>query len=147
MRFDSDCLRPDLWELSRKRQTSSLSEEVEKNFYKRCAPDQRPVGLHPPSNDSGLEATPRSSSNIAKEDEDIDEKTQSPDLGKETEDTVEDGAPAKSSQDKDSGRKPKYDASLWRALHTTFFWKFWIGGLLKLFSGTYTFTYILAVTV
>lgn len=130
-----------MWELSRERQTNSLSQEVENNFYKRCAPDQRPVGLHPPSSDSGSEATPRSSSNTVKEEEDIDEKPRSPDLGKEAEDTVEGDAAEKSSQDKDSARKPKYDASLWRALHTTFFWKFWIGGLLKLFSGTYILRY------
>ena len=54
-------------------------------------------------------------------------------------------APELESKDRESCRqesskptksKPKYDASLLKALHTTFFWRWWIAGALKLVSGT-----------
>lgn len=43
----------------------------------------------------------------------------------------------KGASQKKSKSKPKYDASLLKALHETFFWRWWISGALKLASGTY----------
>lgn len=34
-------------------------------------------------------------------------------------------------------KPPKYDASLVKALHATFFWRWWGAGALKFLSGTY----------
>lgn len=41
-----------------------------------------------------------------------------------------------------SKSKPKYDASLIKALHTTFFWRWWIAGALKLASGAFETVYL-----
>ncbi|KAF7792646.1 hypothetical protein EIP86_003743 [Pleurotus ostreatoroseus] len=109
-----------LWELSRQRQTDTLSQEVERNFYERCPPELRPVTLRPASNT-----------------EDFDEKVSSTDLDKDAQPN-EHNAAAQHSHDEKHAPKKKYDASLTKALHKTFFWRIWIAGVLKLMSGPYT---------
>ena len=73
-----------------------------------------------------------------KEEEEVDEKLGSPDPEKG--DVEDDATQSKHKVTAPEGggrssRKPKYDASLTRALHYTFFWRFWIAGILKLVSG------------
>ncbi|KAJ3537700.1 hypothetical protein NM688_g6639 [Phlebia brevispora] len=139
--FSRPLQKEDLWELARQRQTSTLSEEVERNFYERCAPDQRPLSFREPSGNPVDSSEPPlgSSSNTIKEDEDADEKVVTPDPEKASDgvDSVQD---MKSSPvGKKSSKKTKekqFDASLVKALHKTFFWRFWIGGFLKLASDT-----------
>ncbi len=112
-----------------------MSEQVERNFYARCSPEQRPVALHKsPVKGETSESVSRSVS-----DEDAEEKLRTPDIekGPELSSEIEEKAPEeKSRQDTTGkGKKPKYDASLLKALHNTFFWRWWIAGALKLFSG------------
>lgn len=49
-------------------------------------------------------------------------------------------SPKAQSKSKSKSKKPQYDASLAKALHKTFFWRFWIAGTLKLLSGTQIFS-------
>ena len=71
--------------------------------------------------------------------EETDEKLVSPDPEKtaELESTLEDQPGRTTPASKSTDKQPKYDASLVWALHKTFFWRFWAGGLLKLFSGAF----------
>lgn len=126
--------RPDLWELAKQRQTETLCKEIEDNFYERCPPDKRPVHYH--EHDSE-DLRSRSPSGTYKGDEDIDEKVVSPDPNKtaDLESSLE-GKTTASTTQQSAKAKPKYDSSLVRALHKTFFWRFWAAGLLKLFSGS-----------
>ncbi|THG96760.1 hypothetical protein EW026_g5132 [Hermanssonia centrifuga] len=44
--FSRPLQKEDLWQLEQERRTATLSEQVERNFYARCSPEQRPVALH-----------------------------------------------------------------------------------------------------
>jgi ATP-binding cassette subfamily C (CFTR/MRP) protein 1 len=75
----------------------------------RCPPEKRPLSLYPPLPQEDATLKPDSS---------VDKPRRWWSL---------------------PGRKnatPKYDESLVRALNQTFFWRFWISGILRLFSGT-----------
>lgn len=109
-----------------------MTDLMEINFYGRCSPEQRPVTLRGKFPD-------------AKEDEDsvkvdtvedklgADEKSAE---GSSTPPIVDGQVPRNySSKPKKGSKKPIYDASLVKALHTTFFIRWWTSGLLKLFSG------------
>jgi len=106
----------DLWQLPNDLQTANITTEIETNFYRRCPPEKRPAHLR---------------AKLAREDE--DEITPATD-------------PEKQAKDKDSSstkghvkgkKKPVYDASLPKALHQTFFYTWWLAGLLKLLSGIF----------
>ncbi|KAJ7607370.1 multidrug resistance-associated ABC transporter [Roridomyces roridus] len=106
--FSRPLEKEDLWELPPHRLTAQAAETLESNFYLRCPPDQRPSAFR----DADAEA--------------------------EEETTTE-----KQEDEKELGRKPsrrnpnkKYDSSLFKAVHKTFFWRIWLGGILKLLSDT-----------
>ncbi|KAG7440774.1 uncharacterized protein BT62DRAFT_572551 [Guyanagaster necrorhizus] len=95
--------KEDLWQLPQKHTTGSVTDDVEINFYSRCPPEQRPFPLrHKLPNDAEV-----------------------PD-SKESLDDAENRAP-------DAKRKStiKYDSSLTKALHRTFFVRFWSAGVCK----------------
>lgn len=143
----------DLWNLARERQTDSLSAELEANFYARCPPEQRPHHYQEPYATGEPEpASRRSGSDTFEEDYEAEEKVKpvTPDPDKPESDDIastvqeeviddqgkgKDG-PKAQSKSKSKSKKPQYDASLAKALHKTFFWRFWIAGTLKLLSGT-----------
>lgn len=109
----------DLWALPNSRLTSTITDDLESNFYSRCPPESRPRHLREHFPDSA-------------------EVSPSP-----TEIELED-SPSK--YNKEKGKKlpaesegnpstPKYDSSFPKALHKTFFNRIWAAGFLKLASG------------
>ncbi|KAJ7472999.1 ABC transporter type 1, transmembrane domain-containing protein [Mycena galericulata] len=90
------------------------------NFYPRCPREQRPAYFHGKS--EGEVNTETASDGFL--DEKKGDASESKDKSTET--------PRRFWQ-----RKPKkqFDSSLFRAVHNTFFWRIWTGGLFKLLSG------------
>ena len=123
------CAFEDLWELPDPRSTSTLSTELENNFYSRCPPETRPKCYHSqyfPSL-SSKEGEPTSSPGNKENTE--GEKTTSynwqwswfhkkPKVFKA-----------------DSAGNEKYDSSLLKALHRIFFVRWWTAGILVLIAG------------
>jgi ATP-binding cassette subfamily C (CFTR/MRP) protein 1 len=104
-------IKLDLWEFPKNLQTSSIASEVEANFFQRCPPEQRPSFLRP-DNPHSLSPPPY--------DEDAAK-------GVDLESNPKGG--------QRKGKKVVYDSSLVKALHQTFFYRWWFAGLLKLCSG------------
>lgn len=126
-----------MWELPTQLQTTSLSNEIERNFYSRCPPESRPVAFRSITSESAS-ATSRPSTAIEDdEDEKLDKAGGDPEKSGPTLTASDSEAAAQKSKSHKHKSKtgPKYDASLVRALHKTFFWRFWFAGVLKLASG------------
>ncbi|KAJ3481401.1 hypothetical protein NLI96_g7684 [Meripilus lineatus] len=108
--------KEDLWALPTKQLTENLTNDVEQRFYARCPPEQRPRVLS--QNAVGTAA-----------------------INNVTEDTnvaggiLSERGTANESDNEDSNNK-RYDSSLLKALHSTFFWSWWGSGILKLVSDT-----------
>lgn len=106
-------LLSDFWELPNSTLTSTITDNIEHDFYNRCPPEKRPRHMR----GSDVELESKSSHTTV-----LDEK-QAP-------------SPTKKSRwpfgKKD---KPLYDESLFLAIHRTFFTRIWIAGILKLLSG------------
>lgn len=122
----------DLWQLPENLLTSSLSTSLERNFFARVAPEKRPkvyresLGTDTESADATAASPSVASSRGDPEKQDRPDTKAEPVTGK-------DKLP------KPKGKKnaePKYDGSLVKALHNTFFWRWWIAGALKLASDT-----------
>ncbi|KAI0701736.1 multidrug resistance-associated ABC transporter [Earliella scabrosa] len=121
--FSRPLEREDFWSLPSYRLTANLATRVEHAFYARCPPEERPTLGDEASGPHGGGDVTRQSSGTAADDPLTDPKTsQVPDAGNQ--------AGVRSS------KKPKYDASLPKALHAVFWVQFWIAGCLKLFSDT-----------
>lgn len=99
----------DLWDFPTNLQTSSIANELEGNFFRRCPPEKRPSFLQS-SNQNPMSPTP---TEAAAKDADL-EGVRYEEQGK---------------------KKQAYDSSLMKALHQTFFYRWWFAGLLKLLSG------------
>jgi ATP-binding cassette subfamily C (CFTR/MRP) protein 1 len=106
MHFDDTQI--DLWSLPDYMLAASVSQEVEKNFYSRCEPEDRPRSFQARAKD------PSTRSTLTKEG-DVDSQQ-----------TRLETTPLED---------PKYDSSLLLALNRTFFARIWMGGLLKLSLG------------
>ncbi|KAF9466028.1 multidrug resistance-associated ABC transporter [Collybia nuda] len=119
--FSRPLEKEDLWELPPEKLTTSITDEVESNFYARCEPHTRPRSLRT-SEDSGEQFSPSSTKDGG--DEPISEKPQP--------------QPSKSwfSFSKKKKAKPKYDGSLFLAIHRTFIVRIWLAGILKLCADT-----------
>jgi len=104
--------KPDLWEFPEHLRTSSIANKVEANFFQRCPPEQRPSFLRPQTPD--FLPPPSLKDSVKASDHDLE--------------TSYDYVPG-------GKKKPVYDSSLARALHETFFYRWWFAGLLKLGSG------------
>ncbi|KAI0087237.1 multidrug resistance-associated ABC transporter [Irpex rosettiformis] len=136
-----------LWQLPTPLLTKSVSNELEHNFYSRCPPEKRSHAFHDvndeqsnsgtraPTPDEGTAIHPRSSTlDEKKGDVDGDDKLSSePDIEKVPQKPTS-ATNSKSRRNKKKGNEPKQDSSLLMAIHTTFFWQWWISGLLKLAS-------------
>ena len=120
--------------MPKERHTDSLTEEIERNFYTRCPPEQRPKEFRSQGLEDIRHPIPQpkqhrgSGTNTLADDDVVDEK---PRLS--TEKTVDEAVPPTENASTESKRK--YDSSLAKALHKTFFWHWWISGALKLFAG------------
>ena len=105
----------DLWELPQPRLTNTITADVERNFYSRCPSNKRPAFIHLLSSD-----VPLSDSELG--------KTESISEGKG--DKPGDVEPSKTEE-----TTKKYDESLFKALHHTFFKRIWVSGFLLVISG------------
>lgn len=126
----------DLWELPDSRLTATLSKKLEDNFYSRCPPEKRPEVHRPPVSPS---ASP-------KEEAESKSITPSPTVegkekpgGKETPQTKKwSWLQLKPKIFKtDSAGNVKYDSSLLKALHRTFFIRWWTAGLIDLIASAF----------
>ncbi|EKM53211.1 uncharacterized protein PHACADRAFT_259405 [Phanerochaete carnosa HHB-10118-sp] len=134
--FTRPLQKDDLWELPTERQTNNLSDELERNFYTRCPPEKRPVEFRD-ANANPSSSTARSSTTVEQDDVPKSSEKNAEDAEKFQPELESGVTPAgKGTSQKKSESKPTYDASLFRALHTTFFWRWWIAGALKLASDT-----------
>ena len=110
----------DLYTLPIRRQTHTLTNVIERSFYSRVDPKQRPKGLH--FNDElNASTSDQGSSDTRFENE------------KDLEAEINSDEKRKGGADKTKGKK--YDASLVRAIHSAFFWRWWSAGLMKLCAG------------
>ncbi|OCH88007.1 multidrug resistance-associated ABC transporter [Obba rivulosa] len=146
--FSRPLEKEDLWDLPDVRLTHNLSDRVEQNFYERCAPEKRPVFMRAASDansaqDDGVQKTnsaPRPSTgsdgNSQTRANTVEDEKQDPDLEKDA--GAASGKPGKlpSSRKAEGKGKPKYDQSLLKALHNTFFFRWWAAGVLKLCGDT-----------
>ncbi|TFK65936.1 hypothetical protein BDN72DRAFT_900291, partial [Pluteus cervinus] len=104
--------KDDLWTLPKEYLTSTITDNLETNFYSRCPPEKRPH---------------RFEHVVSKKEKKETETSSTPDetsLGEKEEQRVP------------KQPKTKYDSSLPKALHTTFFGPIWYSGFLKLVSDT-----------
>lgn len=133
--FSRPLQQDDLWELPRPQHTDQLTKEIERNFYLRCPPEQRPKEFRDPNLADTRDASPHpgacktSTTNTLADDDLADEKAGTPEKEAETFTEAKKG-PAEGKS------KQKYDSSLFKTIHKTFFWRWWIGGFLKLFADT-----------
>ena len=118
----------DLWELPQPRLTNSITANLERNFYSRCPSNKRPAFIHPLPLD-----TPLSDSDPG--------KTES--VNAFTDEKGEKPGNAKPSNPEQSTMKSreKYDESLFKALHHTFFKRIWGSAILLVISGNQTSTF------
>ncbi|KAJ7172563.1 multidrug resistance-associated ABC transporter [Mycena filopes] len=116
--FSRPLEKDDLWELPESRLTGPTTDRLEANFYPRCTPEQRP---------SAFRARPDESST----------ETASVDSGKENKGTSsKKDAPKKPTRFWQRKPKKEFDSSLFLAVHRTFRYRIWFGGVLKLLADT-----------
>ncbi|KAI0646268.1 multidrug resistance-associated ABC transporter [Trametes meyenii] len=133
--FSRPLEKEDFWELPDARLTGPLTEQVERAFYRRCSPEERPAFIReqsedPPGNACSPESVSRQTSNSTKQatversDVERGEKAQSA------------GSPSANAKTPEPGKQPAHDSSLLKALHSVFWLQWWTAGVLKLFSDT-----------
>ena len=118
-RYHYAILELDLWELPQTRHTDTITANVERNFYSRCPPNNRPAHIHRLASDtshSDLEPEFRKTESLNPVSEEKDDKPGNLESSK-TEETA------------------KYDESLFKALHHTFFKRIWVSAILLVISG------------
>ncbi|EMD36548.1 hypothetical protein CERSUDRAFT_115579 [Gelatoporia subvermispora B] len=144
--FSRPLQKEDLWQLPDIRLTHNLSDRVERNFYERCAPEKRPAFMRqePGANDAELQNTsgePRASTTSdgnasnTRANTTEDEK-QDTDVEKGPADKQGETPSLSKGKGKKKDGKSKYDQSLLKALHNTFFFRWWAAGFLKLCGDT-----------
>jgi len=137
--FSLNSVVPDLWELPQSRLTMTVTDDVESRFYLRCPPEKRP----PYVRDSAQADVEMELYNDHKKleetfsEEMLTASSTHPSVRRESE-------PSKSEEGltagmwfgrEKKGGQPKYDESLFKAIHSTFFTRIWMAGVLKLASG------------
>ncbi|CCM00202.1 uncharacterized protein FIBRA_02230 [Fibroporia radiculosa] len=122
----------DLWTLPNKYLASQLSDKVERNFFERCPPEQRPAFMQPRHNDDCTTSreSPSDIEMSAGEEAKLPQYESGPNY-----DQWARWIPGYGLKTNRSG-EIKYDSSLLYALHTTFFWKWWAAGILTLIANT-----------
>ena len=125
----------DLWDLPDSRLTSSLATEVEENFYTRCPPERSPEFY-------GSGSSPSASPNDEETVSELITPLRSNDCNEKKDGQEATSQPKKSwfqmkpkTFKTDSAGNKKYDSSLLKALHRTFFVRWWTSGLLVLIAG------------
>lgn len=123
----------DFWELPTPQLTSTLTTEVERNFYARCPPEKRPKSKY-------YESTSTTSLPDQKADAETGKGEEAQDATLDIRDSTRSWF-WKWPKIKSSLDGQNYDSSLIKALHKTFFTRWWIAGLLKLIAGALIFIY------
>lgn len=128
--FSRPLEKEDLWELPNARLTSTITDDLTTRFYNRCPPEKRPRFMREGIKEEG----------VIGEDTDekaADEKTDETKIDLEDLTTNEKKGHIWFRRSKKPARKkPKYDGSLFKAIHQTFFYQIWFSGILKLISDT-----------
>ena len=107
----------DLWELPQTRHTNTITADVERNLYSRCPSNKRPAFMH------HLRSDTLSDSDLGKAESLISRLSG---FGEGKGDKSGNVEPEKTA---------KYDESLFKALHHTFFERIWVSALLLVISG------------
>ena len=140
----------DLWELPQSRLTMTVTDDVESHFYLRCPPEKRPRYM---GDSSQADAEMEQYSDKMKLEQSFSEEmltasSTHPSVRRESE-------PSKSEEGltpgmwfgrEKKGGQPKYDESLFKAIHNTFFTRIWMAGVLKLASGEIPFVFYVSVS-
>lgn len=138
----------DLWQLPPDWLTDPLTDELEREFYRRCPPDKRPGAWRTSPPD--LQARPSSvisfsSATAENEKRALERKNEPGDkhaIKAKGGIDVEEAALPDSDIKRPSERKtskesqPKQDESLIKALNQVYFWLWWTAGLLTLLGST-----------
>ena len=125
--------RTDLWELDDNRRAEVVTDRLESNFYARCPPERRPVPLRHLDNEKDTAGAIDAGNAPADDNDEKDLKAleagaASPDPENENENT----------SNIKGKEKPHYDSSLPLAIQRTFFFPFWLSGILYATGGTST---------
>ncbi|KAK7052301.1 multidrug resistance-associated ABC transporter protein [Favolaschia claudopus] len=121
--FSRPLEKDDLWQLPQSRLTADTTDALEAFYYPRCPPEVRPKTYRGEASDSAVETESVPSATLEGEDS--------------KESKVKDTSPPeKPKQFWQRKPKPKYDSSLFKAVHRTFFYRIWFGGILKLGGDT-----------
>ena len=115
----------DLWELPQPRHTDTITVDVERNFYSRCPSNKRPAYMRHLPSDSPISDSKPELGNTESLSAVIEEKG-----GEEKGDQNGNVEPSKTEQS-----AKKYDESLFKALHRTFFKRIWASAFLLVISG------------
>lgn len=156
----------DFWTLPNARLSRTLADDVEHNFFARCPPEKRPLHLRSAYGDSDAAKdnsltspvadtlTPEESRGTDGHVTDADKKHTEGGSGEEGDAVDDEGKKSTrtatasrekrgffdtslASSKKFGGKEgKKYDSSLLRALHRTFFWRWWTAGIMQLMGGT-----------
>ncbi|KAF9472565.1 multidrug resistance-associated ABC transporter [Pholiota conissans] len=145
--FSRPLEKEDFWELPKERLTETISNEVEKNFYKRCPPEKRPRHMRPAD-----DTPPKDRASTTPDERIVDEPVElRPPAETLTAVSTQTAVPHEAELEPElpgtaarAGRwscfgrksKPQYDESLFKAIHRTFFTQIWVAGTLKLLSDT-----------
>ncbi|KAJ6465868.1 multidrug resistance-associated ABC transporter [Mycena sanguinolenta] len=139
--FSRPLEKDDLWHLPPSHLTGNTTDALEANFYPRCPPEVRPKAYRDESAtaaaSTAVGTTGHKSGSVADTASETVEGAAQREKGAEpTKDA--DGAKAKPRRfaRKDKKPKPDFDSSLFKAVHRTFFWRIWFGGMLKLGGDT-----------
>lgn len=109
---------------------------MEGNFYARCPPEQRPIGVYHAQNSKSDDfAGPKASATQTATNKDIESSGITVTIEEKVSKSPEVTPEKASVQPEPSDNQPKYDSSLLKAIHTTFFWSWWSSGVMKLLSG------------
>jgi ATP-binding cassette, subfamily C (CFTR/MRP), member 1 len=139
----------DLWTLPNARLTSTLATEIEENFYARCPPELRPDLRHSQS----------SGPSVSAKKEETRSESVTPSTSVEDKEKREDELSDTTTKwwswfqmkpkifKTDSAGNKKYDSSLLKALHRTFFVRWWTGGILLLLAGEFHCTIFVCQTL
>lgn len=149
----------DLWHLPHARLTNTLTTAVEANFFGALPPSKQPphlrksreltkaglAGSSSVSSDHAMLKDPKNEKDVEKTDgsDSKDSSSREPELGyedeKKTRSWFKRAPQDKLPETKKAVNPDKIDHSLIKALNTTFFWRWWLAGILKLIGGTSSF--------
>ncbi|KAJ7148941.1 multidrug resistance-associated ABC transporter [Mycena crocata] len=113
--FSRPLEKEDLWALPDSQLTATTTDVLESRFYPRCPPEQRPSALR--TFDASIAETTSAETVHAEKDANT-------------------SPPEKPKRFWQRKAKKQFDSSLFKAVHRTFLFRIWYGGVLKLFADT-----------